>query len=280
VKNQSSISIDGHQIQYWTYGDKKKQPLIFVHGFTGSNEGFQYIVPRLQNDFYLIVPDLPGFGDSELGDDKWGIDEIARRMNIFTEELGLKTKPHVIAHSMGGLVAASMLAQNPELYQKKAVFISPAVEKVQGIRKVGAAIPTIQYGFGKRVPILGPKLVKNKTYSKIATKAIMTTKDKQLKKTINQHHIRNLDYISSIAFYHQMHKEIIQTGAIDYAHKLKAFDVLIITGTNDNVTPLAGQKRLQKELDAKLHTIDGVGHLLHYEKPTEVAVALRAFLIS
>ena len=90
----------------------------------------------------------------------------------------------------------------------------------------------------------------------------------------------NLDYISSIAFYHQMHKEIIQTGAIDYAHELKAFDVLIITGANDNVTPLAGQKRLQKELDAKLHTIDGVGHLLHYEKPTEVAVALRAFLIS
>lgn len=270
--------IDGYDIRYWTYGNSAKQPLLFIHGFTGSNEGFQYIVPKLEKEFYLIVPDLPGFGESKLGSDEWGIDEIARRMNLFTKALQLQKKPHVIAHSMGGLVAASMLAQEPVLYEHKAVFISPAVEAVKGVRKVGAALPTLQYGFGKKAPVVGPKVVKSRLYSRAATKTIMTTKDPELKKTIYQHHFRNLDFISSIAFYLNMHREIIGTGALDYTSQLQHLDVLIITGNKDNVTPLAGQKRLRDALDAQLHIIPGVGHLLHYEKPTEVAAALHEFL--
>lgn len=280
TKNSHVVEIEHHTIKYWTYGDPGKQPLFFVHGFTGSNEGFQYIVPILEKDFYLVVPDLPGFGESELGSDEWGIDEIARRVNVFAKSLKLSKKPHVIAHSMGGVVAASMLAQNPELYHTKAVFISPHVEPIKGLRKVGAAMPTLQYGFGKKVPVLGPKVVKSKLYSRAATKAIMTAKEKELKKKIYQHHFRNLDFISSIGFYHNMHREIIKTGTIDYAHKLQHLHTLIITGNKDNVTPFVTQKRFQDVLHAKLHTIPGVGHLLHYERPTEVAAALREFLLS
>lgn len=275
-----NLVVDGYNIRYYTYGDPKKQPLIFVHGFTGSNEGFQYIIPRLENDFYCIVPDLPGFGDSRLGSEQWGIDEIARRTNEFVRHLKLAKKPHMVAHSMGGLVAASMLAQAPLAYQKKAVFISPAVEPVAGLRKLGAALPTWQYGIGKTIPGLGPKLVRSRAYSRLATWTIMTAKDKQLKKAIYQHHFRNLEFISSISFYCNLHKEIIQSGTMHYAGKLRSFDVLIITGNRDNVTPLNGQKRFAESLAAKLHIIPGVGHLLHYETPTEVAVALRGFLRS
>lgn len=278
--SSKTTAVEGHKIKYWTYGDPKKQPLFFVHGFTGSNEGFQYIVPQLEKDFYLVVPDLPGFGESELGSEQWGIDEIARRVNVFAKSLSFSIKPHVIAHSMGGVVAASMLAQNPELYHEKTVFISPHVEPIKGFRKAGAAMPTLQYGFGKMVPVLGPKVVKSKLYSRVATKAIMTAKDSELKKRIYQHHFRNLDFISSIGFYHSMHREIIKSGSIHYAENLLHLDVLIVTGSKDNVTPFVTQKRFQEKLQAKLHVIPGVGHLLHYEKPTEVAAAIRAFLLS
>ncbi|MBP9667979.1 alpha/beta hydrolase [Candidatus Saccharibacteria bacterium] len=273
-----TAQIDNYRINYWTYGNPKKQPVLFVHGFTGSNEGFQYIVPQLQHDFYLIVPDLPGFGASELGSDTWGIDEIARRANEFAKSLKLPHKPHVVAHSMGGVVAASMLSQNPHLYQKKAVFISPHVQPVKGLRVVGAALQTLQYSLGTIIPVLGPKFVKSRLYSRIATKLIMTTKKKTLKKAIYRHHFRNLEFISSIGFYYNLHREIIKTGALRYANALRNFRVLIVTGNKDAVTPLATQKRFQTALAATLKVIPGVGHLLHYEKPTEVAAALREFL--
>lgn len=268
-------------IHYWTYHDKNKPTAIFIHGFTGSHEGFQYIIPELDR-FHIIVPDLPGFGESARNPEDITIDDIARKVNSFVKSLSLKETPYLVSHSMGGLVAASMLAQNPELYHEKTVFVSPVATKVNYLdsRKVGELLGRLQYFLGKTVPAAGPRLVKSRLLSRIATAIILTSKQPALRGKIYDHHFNNLDYISSIEFYYHLHKDINKKGAIDYAPRLKKFDVLIITGDKDNVTPIATERKLQAALDAKMHVIKGVGHLLHYERPTEVAAAIDVFLPS
>lgn len=270
-----------NDVAYWTYHDKTKPTCIFIHGFTGSHEGFQYIIPELTR-FHIIVPDLPGFGESKLGLDTFTIDELALRVNQFVKDLQLKTPPYIVGHSMGGLVVSSMLAQNPELYNEKAILVSPVATKVNYLdsRKIGELLGRLQYLIGKTVPAAGPRLVKSRLLSRIATAIILTTKESELKKVINEHHLGNLRYISSIDFYYQLHVNINKKGSIDYAPELnKKFKILIITGSKDNVTPLATQKKLAAALnDAKLHIITGVGHLLHYERPTEVAAAIDDYL--
>ncbi len=268
------------QVHYWTYGDKTKPSIVMVHGFTGSHEGFQYIVPKLEKHFYVIVPDLPGFGKSTLPSKPWTIDALAKHTDDFVRSLKLKRKPHLIAHSMGGLVAASMLAQAPELFSDTPVLISPVATKVGALdsRKIGELGGRLQYGVGKMVPILGPRIVKSKHLSKLATNLIMTTKHPDLQKTIHGHHFKNLEYISSIDYYYQLHKDINKRGGVDYAHKLQDFKPLIVAGDKDNVTPLKTEKILANKLNATLKVIPGVGHLAHYEKPTEVAEAIVAFL--
>ena len=93
-----------------------------------------------------------------------------------------------------------------------------------------------------------PRVAKSRKISKVATKLIMTTKDKQMRKTIYAHHIDNLDYISSIRYYHRLHVDITKRGAIDYAKELESFDSLIITGDKDNVTPLKPDRQLPRRL--------------------------------
>lgn len=270
-----------HDVAYWAYHETDKPVCIFIHGFTGSHEGFQYIIPML-TDFRIIVPDLPGFGESKLGLDKFTIDELAKRLNRFVRELNLPVPPFIVGHSMGGLVVASMLAQAPELYNEKAVLVSPVATKVNYLdsRKVGELLGRLQFFLGKTVPGAGPKLVKSRLISRISTAIILTANQPKLKQQIRDHHFKNLDYISSIDFYYQLHVNINKKGAIDYApHLNKKFKVLIITGDKDNVTPLATEKKLAAALkDSTLHIIKGVGHLLHYERPTEVAAAIHAFL--
>lgn len=227
------------------------------------------------------MPDLPGFGESPLTLKKYTIDELAKATNEFVTRLNLKTPPFLVSHSMGGLVAASMLAQNPELYNGKTVFISPVAIKVNYLdsRKLGELLGRLQYFLGKTIPGAGPRMVKSRLLSRMATKLILTTDDRALEKAIHGHHFKNLDYISSINFYHKLHKDINKKGAIDYAPQLtKKFTPLIITGSSDNVTPLKGEKRLAKELNAKLVVIEKVGHLIHYERPTEAAAAIDEFL--
>lgn len=269
-----------NDVQYWTYHGTNKPTCIFIHGFTGSHEGFQYIIPHLE-DFHIITPDLPGFGQTPLNLKKYTIDELAKATNEFIKNLNLETPPYLVSHSMGGLVAASMLAQNPELFAEKTVFISPVATKVNYLdsRKLGELLGRLQYFVGKSVPKAGPRVVKSRTLSRLATKLILTTDDKALEKEIHSHHFKNLEYISSINFYHKLHKDINKKGAVDYAPEIiKKFKPLIITGGNDVVTPLKGEKLLAEILNAKLVVIPKVGHLAHYEQPREVANAINDFL--
>lgn len=270
-----------NDVAYWKYNSPAKPTCIFIHGFTGSHEGFQYIIPEL-SQFHIIVPDLPGFGETKLGLETFTIDELAKRVNDFVRDLKLAEPPFVIGHSMGGLVVASMLAQSPELFNKKAVLVSPVATKVNYLdsRKIGEFLGRLQFYLGKTVPGAGPRLVKSRLISRISTAIILTANQPKLKKQIREHHFKNLDYISSIDFYYQLHVNINKKGAVDYAPQLnKNFEILLITGNKDNVTPFSTQQKLVTALkNPTLHVIEGVGHLLHYERPTEVAEAIGDYL--
>lgn len=266
-------------IHYWTSHDNAKKTAIFIHGFTGSHEGFQYLIPKLPW-LRCIVPDVPGFGESKLHDDHQSLDAIAKKLNDFVRDLQLEKPPILISHSMGTLVAASMLEQSPELFAKKTVFISPVASKI-GIfdkRKAGELAGRWQYFLGMRIPVAGPKLVKSRLVSRIATKLLISTKDPELRKAIYEHHFKNLDFISSTKLYYKLHREINKRGVLDHANKLRTFDAKIITGDKDPVAPHVDGKKLAKAIDAELHTIENVGHLAHYETPEEIAKALTSFL--
>lgn len=271
-----------HELQnvtYWTYGDQSKPTCLLIHGFTGSHEGFQYIVPLL-TEYHVIVPDLPGCGISKLPDQPWNLEHIAELTNQFVTALGLTQPPYLVSHSMGTLVAAEMIRQRPELFHEKTVFVSPVASKVTRMdsRMLGVAGMQLHYSLGVKAPKIGGRIVRSKRISTLSTKLIWTTKDKELQKRIDAHHIDNLDYISSIDYYRKLHKDITARGLADYADDLSGFDILVINGDKDRVTPLRILKKIREKISFKLEVIENVGHLAHYETPDRIARSLRNFL--
>ncbi|MCA9327609.1 alpha/beta hydrolase, partial [Candidatus Saccharibacteria bacterium] len=83
---------------------------------------------------------------------------------------------------------------------------------------------------------------------------------------------------SSIRWYRQLYAQINRTGISRFRDALKPHDVLVINGDKDSVTPLGEQKKTAERIGAKVVVIPGVGHLAHYEKPSELADAVRRFL--
>jgi pimeloyl-ACP methyl ester carboxylesterase len=64
----------------------------------------------------------------------------------------------------------------------------------------------------------------------------------------------------------------------DYAAQILA-PVLLIVADRDDITPLEAQRVIRQDFpDAELQVLEGVGHLVHYEKPIETAAAIREFL--
>ena len=56
----------GTELSFITAGDADKPPVLLLHGFPGSADYFREVVPELSQVAYVIAPDLPGFGESDV----------------------------------------------------------------------------------------------------------------------------------------------------------------------------------------------------------------------
>lgn len=273
-------TIDGRDVNYWTYHDHKLPTIVMVHGITGNHKGFQYIAPLLP-EFHIIAPDLLGFGASDLPErEDWSVEGLARQTNAFVRSLNLPQPPIILGHSMGGLVVSAMVDQSPELFGD-VILISPVPTPVRANdrRRPGAILAALQYRLGARSQLIEKHIVKSRPISRVLTKFMMKTTDKELQQAITEHHFDNLDYISDVEFYSKLYADISRRGAVDYAATLREKRVALIVGDSDNVTPLPEELKLRDAIKPDTFAvIEDVGHLIHYEKPHEAAATIKAFL--
>ena len=86
------VDVDGFKIFYREAGPKDAPVLLLLHGFPSAGHMFRNLIPQLSDQFRMIAPDLPGFGQSDMpGHTKFGytFDNIARVIDRFTEVIGL-----------------------------------------------------------------------------------------------------------------------------------------------------------------------------------------------
>ncbi|MCA9335150.1 alpha/beta hydrolase, partial [Candidatus Saccharibacteria bacterium] len=250
----------GDAVAYWTHHDDKQPTLILVHGFTGSHEGFQYLVPLLKN-VRLIIPDLPGFGVSPLPHNSLTLRELGECLIDFVESLQLREPPILVGHSMGSLVVSEAVRQSPSTFARKLILLSPVPAPV-GIfdeRLPGVLFGRLYYRSSHLLPVVGKRIAKSATITKVSTHFIMTARDKQLRRAIHGHHLDNLNFISNIGWYAKLHREINRTGIVRYKSALREFDVLTVCGKQDNVTTLRLQKHAAQKIGAHLVIIPKVG---------------------
>src|ERR1700754_3849150 len=87
-----SADVGGLKIFYREAGPKNAPVLLLLHGFPTSGHMFRDLIPKLSNEFRVIAPDLPGFGQSDMpsrNDFKYTFDAIADRIERFTEVMAL-----------------------------------------------------------------------------------------------------------------------------------------------------------------------------------------------
>jgi pimeloyl-ACP methyl ester carboxylesterase len=56
----------GTELSFVTAGDPSMPALLLLHGFPGSARTFREVVPELSQAVYVIAPELPGFGESDV----------------------------------------------------------------------------------------------------------------------------------------------------------------------------------------------------------------------
>ncbi|HJU06879.1 MAG TPA: alpha/beta hydrolase [Rhodanobacteraceae bacterium] len=90
----------------WSYYEGGKGPtLLLLHGYEDSKEVWLPVAQYLTPNFRVIIPDLPGWGDSSRNPDaNYGYTAQADRLRAFVEKLNLGAIA-LAGHSMGGGIA-------------------------------------------------------------------------------------------------------------------------------------------------------------------------------
>lgn len=116
--SQGSVQAAGHR---WVYAYSNDAPadaptIVMLHGFTGSKENWYAVASLLEGDYRLLIPDLPGWGQSERKRDAdYGFVAEAERVAAFIRTVSPGKPVVLLGHSMGGGIAPLVAARHPEL---------------------------------------------------------------------------------------------------------------------------------------------------------------------
>jgi pimeloyl-ACP methyl ester carboxylesterase len=86
------IMADGVTVFYRESGPATAPVVLLLHGFPTSSFQFRELIPRLADRYRVIAPDLPGFGFTDVPEDRgyaYTFDAIARTVEAFTDALAL-----------------------------------------------------------------------------------------------------------------------------------------------------------------------------------------------
>lgn len=99
--------------------------LMLLHGFPLDGSIWDAIVPDLAQQFTVLVPDLPGVGQSILSKEGASIDDLAELVPAILKQEGLEACV-LAGHSMGGYIALAAAELFPNLVQGLALIHSTA----------------------------------------------------------------------------------------------------------------------------------------------------------
>jgi pimeloyl-ACP methyl ester carboxylesterase len=126
-------------------------PLLLVHDYLASRVTWDDVLPRLAERFRVVVPDLPGFGESEKPPPsryRYDFDGFSESLVDLIAALGLG-RVSLCGHAMGGAVALTLAASHAHIVDKL-VLVNPLVypPRPDPLSRIAG------------VPVLGPLLFK------------------------------------------------------------------------------------------------------------------------
>jgi len=248
------VNVNGVQIAYVRRGSGK--PLVLVHGYPLDRTIWDEVVPLLENDFELILPDLRGFGQSEVVERQYKISDMAADIAGLLDQLGIE-KTAIAGHSMGGYVALAFARAYPErvlglgLVASQAPADSP--ERKQG--RYEAAAEILKNGVTPVAESMPAKLTPDERVQAYVRGLIAAQRSEGLAGALKAMAERD-DSISILSSFQ--------------------FPVVLLHGQADELIPVQRAQEIKAAIpQATLTELPGVGHMPMMEDPQATVSTLK-----
>ena len=105
------VTLNSGQIYFEMKG--RGEPLLLLHGFTGSSQDWKILTPEWHTDFQLIMPDLRGHGRSSVLSKPFRHEDAATDILALLDHLGIHTCK-ALGISGGGNILLHMATRQPK----------------------------------------------------------------------------------------------------------------------------------------------------------------------
>ncbi|XZE46662.1 alpha/beta fold hydrolase [Pirellulaceae bacterium SH467] len=116
VVHHKTAKVDGLDIFYREAGPKNTPAIVLLHGFPTSSQMFRNLIPKLADQYRVIAPDYPGFGQSSMPDRsefEYTFDRLATVLDHFLEQL--QVDEYVLyVQDYGAPIGFRLAAAHPE----------------------------------------------------------------------------------------------------------------------------------------------------------------------
>ena len=273
-------TVDGHKLFYREAGSKTAPAILLLHGFPTSSHMFRNLIPTLADRYYVVAPDLPGFGFSDAPDRKqfrYTFEHLTKIVAGFTEAIGLE-RFAIYVFDYGAPVGlrlalahperiTAIISQNGNAYEEglsdgwnpiQKYWKEPNAENRAALREfLKPAATQWQYSHGvKDATLLAPEAYQ------LDSALLARTGNDEIQLDLF------LDYASNVALYPKF-QEYFRT---------KRPPVLAVWGKNDPFFLPPGAEAFKRDNPAaEVHFYD-TGHFALETHVQEIATAIRDFL--
>ena len=106
---------------YRTFGNRSNPALVILHGVSQSSFDFRDFIPFLEEDYFVAILDFPGFGfsDKPLDGYSYMLEDDAKLVDYFVQEIVELSQVNILTHSRGGSVGLAFLGNYMDIDEKK-----------------------------------------------------------------------------------------------------------------------------------------------------------------
>jgi pimeloyl-ACP methyl ester carboxylesterase len=237
------------------------QPVVLVHGLGGTTSFYEPLVPALTEHFRVVRYDFDGHGRSPLTG-PISLPELAEDLAALIESIGAG-RAHVVGHSMGTLVVQQLAVTRPDLVDAL-VLLGPVRAQPEPAKQATRARAAT---------------VREQGMSAVADTiaGAATSPTARANNPLVAGVVRELLLGQTREGYAQACEALAAAESPDLG--AIAAPVLLLTGTEDKVSPPATSEAMAAELkDATTASTADCGHWTVTEAPAFVAEQTLAFL--
>ncbi len=248
--------------------------LLLLHGTGASTHSWRDLLPLLARDFHVIAPDLPGHGFTEAPErDRLSLPAMARGLTALLGKLGVEPEG-IVGHSAGAAIAMQM-ALTKAVAPSCLICLNGALLPFKGV--ASQLFPSVA-----RLLVLNPLVPRLFAWRAGSTEAVTQL----LEGMGSRLDARGQDLYQRL-FSNRVH--IASTLGMMANWDLEALGrsfgrldlpVLLVVGAGDRAVPPGDAREVARRLpDARIETLPGAGHLVHEEKPADIAALIGAEML-